>query len=198
MDELLLSVASAIFGFLISQSINLINLLRRPRFRVNRFTYGVSSCYTGSPPETPWEIQLGFYLENCGWNPAKNTRVFVSDLHTANGADDPLEATGFEFAELKRPVDIIAAGEAVLVTFGTIGSDTHSLEISYPAESALGASDFLDADTREKKVFSAKFYIYCDDKSSSKVLQLTFCPEKDEWPGKLLEDYSAPLPTRPE
>lgn len=90
MDKILISIFSAVLGFALSQSFNLVNFVRRPRFRAKNYSDGIISSYTGDPPDTPWEIELGFYLENHGRNVAKNTRIFVSDFRTSSSAQDDL------------------------------------------------------------------------------------------------------------
>ena len=67
-----------------------------------------------------WEIELGFYAKNVGRRPARNTRVFVSELSSLAGSGVEFELTSFNFCELRRPSDIIPPGEAVLVRLGRI------------------------------------------------------------------------------
>ncbi|SEH16739.1 hypothetical protein SAMN05428974_1860 [Sphingopyxis sp. YR583] len=190
MEKILLSVISALIGFALSQSFNLISYLRRPKFRVKLWSDGVLSSYTGDPPETPWEIELGFYLENYGKNPAKNIRIFVSDMKGSGKSDEDLELTSIELLELKRPIDLVPSSECVEVKLGTISSDRCTLALnlhSAPDEKAL---DFIAADTRGKIRFSAKFYVSCDEKNSFKSFILDFRPDKNDWASALLEDYT--------
>lgn len=181
MEKVLLSFLSAVIGFLISQSFNFVSYLRRPRFRVKYWTDGVLSSYSGNPPETPWEVELGFYLENHGKNISKNTRIFVSDFMSARDASKQLELTSIELLELKRPLDLIPSGETVAVKLGVIKSDRRELELclqSPPDKDQLG---IIGADTRGKTRFSAKFYVSCDDKNSFQSFSLEFRPDTNEW-----------------
>lgn len=190
MEKILLSAISALLGFALSQSFNFVSYLRRPKFRVKHWSDGVLSSYTGDPPETPWEIELGFYLENYGKNPAKNVRIFVSYMKGSGKTDEDLELTSIELLELKRPIDLVPSNECVEVRLGTISSDKCTLALnlhSTPDEKAL---DFIDADTRGKIRFSAKFYVSCDEKSSFKSFILDFRPDKNDWASTLLEDYT--------
>lgn len=190
MEKILLSIISALLGFALSQSFNFVSYLRRPRFRVKHWSDGVLSSYTGDPPETPWEIELGFYLENYGKNPAKNIRVFVSDIKSSEKSDGELELTSIELLELKRPIDLVPSNECVEVRLGTISSDKCTLDLnlhSAPNENAMG---FIDADTRGKIRFSAKFFISCEEKNSFKSFVLEFRPDKNDWASSLLEDYT--------
>ncbi len=190
MEKILLSAISALLGFALSQSFNFISYLRRPKFRVKHWSDGVLSSYTGEPPETPWEIELGFYIENYGKNSAKNVRIFVSDIRGSGKSDEDLELTSIELLELKRPIDLVPSNECVEVRLGTISSDKCTLSLNLhnaPDEKVL---DFIDADTRGKIRFSAKFYISCDEKNSFKFFTLDFRPDKNDWASTLLEDYT--------
>lgn len=189
MEKILLSILSAFLGFMLSQAFNLVSFVRRPKFRVKKWNEGVLSSYTGDPPETPWEIELGFYLENYGRNPAKNTRVFVSNLRGAAGADDQLDLTSIELLELKRPIDLIPSRECVAVRLGTIKSDKAELELCLHSPGEVDDLGLIGADTRGKVRFSAKFYVSCDDKNSFRSFSLDFRPDSDEWASSLLEDY---------
>jgi hypothetical protein len=190
MEKVFLSVLSALLGFTPSQTFNLISFLRRPRFKLRHWSDGVGSVYTGDPPETPWEIELGFFLENSGWNSAKNTRVFVSDIRRCRKSNDPLEHTSIELLELKRPIDLIPAKECVAITLGTIRSDHCSLVLNLQTPLDEQQLDLIAADTRGMTRFSAKFYVSCDDKNSFEVFKLDFRPDQNEWASSLLEDYT--------
>lgn len=52
MEKILLSLLSIVVGFVVSQSFNFVNYVRRPRFRLTHWSDGVFSSYTGDPPET--------------------------------------------------------------------------------------------------------------------------------------------------
>ncbi len=194
MDKILLAVFSAVLGFGLSQAFNLISFIRRPRFRVKHWSDGVVSTYTGDPPGTPWEIVLGFYLENYGRNVAKNVRVFVSDIKCASRSGQSLEMSSIELLELKRPIDIIPAGECVQVKLGTIKSDARYLELFLQSDAEIESDDLIEAETREKMVFSARFYISCDDRNSLTDITLEFRPDRNEWAAVLFEDYAEVLP----
>lgn len=190
MEKILLSFASALLGFLVSQSFNFVNYVRRPRFRVKHWNHGILSSYTGDPPETPWDIELGFFLENYGKNPAKNVRVFVSDIQGATISDNHLRLTSIELLELKRPVDLLPPGECVSVKLGKISGD--KAEINFFLQSSLGEEELemIGADTRGCVRFSAKFYVSCDDKNAYRSFLLDFRPDKDEWVASFFEDYT--------
>lgn len=186
MEKILLSLLSALLGFLVSQSFNFVNYLRRPKFRVKHWTDGVSSSYTGDPPEAAWEIELGFFLENFGRNPAKNTRIFVSDIRGGTSSNDELELTSIELLELKRPLDLIPAGECVAVRLGLISGDRCELELSLQSPPDEEQASMIGADTRGKIRFSAKFYVSCDDRNSFTSFTLDFRPDKNEWAASFL------------
>lgn len=189
METVLLSVLSAFLGFMLSQSFNFVSYLRRPRFRVKHWSDGVLSSYTGDPPDTPWEIELGFFLENYGRNSAKNTRIFVSDLKSAAISDDHLELTSIELLELKRPIDLIPPNECVAVKLGIIRGDKCELELHLQASPDEDQSGLIAADTRGKIRFAATFYVSCDDKNSFRSFSLDFRPDKNEWGSSFFEDY---------
>lgn len=190
MEKILLSFVSALLGFLFSQSFNFVSYLRRPRFRIKHWSDGVVSSYTGDPPETPWEIELGFFLENCGKNSAKNTRVFVSDIKGAKGSNEPLNLTSIELLEITRPLDLIPPGECVLVKLGKISGDTCDLALSLHLPIDEDQAGLIGADTRGGVRFSAKFYISCDDKNSFESFSLDFRPDEHEWASSFFEDYT--------
>jgi hypothetical protein len=190
MEKILLSFISALLGFLLSQSFNFVSYLRRPRFRVRHWTNGVASSYTGDPPETPWEIELGFFLENYGKNPAKNTRIFVTDIKGAKASQDEPELTSIELLEIRRPLDFIPSGECVLVKLGTIRGDTCELALDLHTHLDEEQAGMIGADTRGSVHFSAKFYVTCEEKNSFHSLTLEFRPDKDEYASALLEDYT--------
>lgn len=190
MEKVLLSLLSALVGFLLSQTFNFVCFLRRPRFRVKHWTDGVSSSYTGDPPGTPWEIELGFFLENRGKNPAKNTRIFVSEIKCAAASEDHLTMTSIELLELKRPLDLIPAKECVAVKLGVIKGNKCELDLLLHNPLDEEQAGLIGADTRGKIRFSAKFYVSCDDKNSFASFVLDFRPDQNEWTSLLLEDYS--------
>lgn len=188
MEKILLAVLSALLGFMLSQTFNLVSYLRRPKFRVRHWTDGVLGAYTGDPPETPWEIELGFHLENFGKNPAKNVRIFVSDIHAADRSNFSLQPTSIEFKELKRPIDLIPSGEIISITLGIIRSDTCDLALKLQSPSTDDHREIISADTRGKTQFSAKFYVSCDEKNSFQTLSVDFYPDKSKWASYLLND----------
>ncbi|MGE0774613.1 MAG: hypothetical protein AB7G25_09390 [Sphingomonadaceae bacterium] len=190
MEKVLLSILGALLGFTLSQAFNFVNFLRRPKFRVKYWDDGVLSSYTGDPPETPWEIDLGFYLENYGKNPAKNTRIFVSYISGSENSDQKPELTSIELLELKRPIDLIPSRECVAVKLGTITSEKAELELCLHSPLDEEDSGLIGADTRGKVRYSAKFYVTCDDKNSFRAFSLDFRPDKNEWASSLLEDYN--------
>lgn len=189
MEKILISALSAILGFALSQTFNFVNFVRRPKFRVKHWGDGILSSYTGDPPETPWEIELGFYLENQGRNSAKNTRIFVSDIKTSF-ADGDLEETSIELLEIRRPIDLIPPKECIRVKLGTIRSSNCELELNLESPLDDTDSDAISADTRGKIRFSAKFHVSCDDNNSFSTFVLDFSPDKDDWASSLLEDYT--------
>tara|TARA_E500000318_G_scaffold66046_1_gene60989 strand:- start:382 stop:969 length:588 start_codon:yes stop_codon:yes gene_type:complete len=182
--RLMLSGVSALFGFFLSQSFNILKYLRRPRFEVCRLGNGVISSYSGDPPETPAEVTFGFRLTNVGRNPALNTRVFVSDLKSANREGADLDDGVFEFSELKRPIDIIPPGQSVLVVFGRMTSENRYLDIEFERGDSFENDELIEADTRDKKVFSGDFYISCDNIDSFARFNVLFNLEND-----FVEDY---------
>jgi hypothetical protein len=190
MENILLSVISALLGFALSQSFNFISYLRRPKFRVKHWSDGVLSSYSGDPPETPWEIELGFFLENYGKNPAKNVRIFVSDIKASGMPDGELELTSIELLELKRPIDLVPSKECIEVRLGTLSSNECALALNLHGAPDENAMNYIDADTRGKIRFSAKFYVSCEEKNSFKSFVLDFRPDKNDWASSLLEDYT--------
>lgn len=101
-----------------------------------------------------------------------------------------MELTSIELLELNRPIDLVPSNECVEVRLGTISSDKCTLALnlhSTPDEKVL---NFIDADTRGKIRFPAKFYVSCDEKSSFKSFILDFRPDKNDWVSTLLEDYT--------
>lgn len=190
MEKFLLSFISAVIGFALSQSFNLVSFIRRPKFRVKNWSDGVVSNYTGDPPDTPWEIDLGLYLENNGKNPAKNTRVFVSDIRTAKNSLDNLELTSIDLMELKRPVDFIPPGECVLVRLGKISGDTCELNLNLHSAIDEDCAGMIGADTRGCVRFSAKFFVSCDDENSFHTFDLDFRPDENDWSSSFFEDYT--------
>jgi hypothetical protein len=190
MEKVLLSLLSAIVGFALSQSFNLVNFLRRPRFRVKEWTDGVLSSYTGNPPETPWEIELGFYLENSGINPAKNIRVFISDFKISTNSEIEPELTSIDFLELERPVDILPAEECVAIKLGVMKSDSREIHLNLhktPTESQLG---LIGADTRDAVRLEVKFLMICDNQNTFQCMIFKFRPDLNEWSSNLLQDYT--------
>lgn len=187
-QQILLSLIGAIIGFAVSQSFNVVRFLRRPKFAASHFGHGVISSYTGDPPETPSSVTLGFYLENVGRNPAKNTRVFLSKLGSSVTSEEPTEEGIFEFSELRRPIDIIPPGESVLIELGTIDSEDQHLKILFAVEGKEELYDYVEADTRGKKKFDAKFQIFCDDLNSFTIIELEFRPTEESWSGEILSN----------
>ena len=186
MEKILISLFSVILGFLLSQSVNIVKYLRRPKFKITQVNNGVIGCYTGEPPEEPSEVTLGFHLENCGHNPAKNARIFVSNLKVSRNSDENMEDSILPFTELRRPIDIIPPGESIIITIGKIRSDQQHLEMLY--QNPEDAEGFFEADTRYKRYFSARFHIQCDDSNSSTVLDLNFDPMKYDFAFGILDD----------
>ena len=192
MEKLILSLLSAAFGFFLSQFLNLLAYFRRPRFRVLNHQEGLLSAYTGDPPETPWEIELGFFLENHGKNPSRNTRIFVSDLSVWDEKKGEFSETTFSFSELSRPIDVLPAGECIRVLFAKISSESCYAQIPFEAERDEKENEYLSSDTRFAKKLRAKFFVSCDDPNSSKTFTLIFDPNVDsEWAAGFLEDYDS-------
>lgn len=192
MESVLLLLLSAVIGFIFSQLFDFIAYYRRPKFRVGNHSDGVLSAYTGDPPETPWEIELGFFLENFGKNPSRNTRIFASEVCVWDSKLNQFEETNFSFAELSRPIDILPAGECVRVLFAKITREECCLEMPFESQRDAKANEYLASDTRFGTRFRAKFYVLSDDKNSSEVFTLIFDPSADEeWTAKLLEEYDS-------
>jgi hypothetical protein len=189
MNEILIASIGAFAGFILSQAVDLIKYLRRPRFRVVHHTSGIMSSYTGDPPETPWEIELGFYLENFGKNPAKNMRIFLADLEAAQDSTSQSDSVYWEFSELKKPVEILPPREAIKVQLGVVRSD--SLQLSIPFENDADQEFLwsLEADTRAKQYFKARFFIICDDQNVSQKLIVEFKIDSDEWASEIFLDH---------
>ncbi|WP_230772774.1 hypothetical protein [Sphingomonas sp. Leaf4] len=202
MEKLLLAAVSAFIGFILSQSINVFSYVRRPKFRTKHHLSGVISTYSGDPPETPWEIELGFLLENFGYNPAINTRVFISNIACSTFSEIDPELTSDEMVELKRPIDMIPSGECVSVKIGTIRGDKAELDINSQSDLSEEYLGMFGADTRGAVRFSAKFYVMCDDKNSLTMLNIEFRPDRHEFSSDLIQDFtpeyveSITLPTR--
>ena len=193
MEKILLSLVSAGLGFFFSQLFNAVGYLRRPKFQVSHFGNGVLSSYTGSgDDEEPWQIELGFFVDNTGKNPAKNVRIFVSELHTWDVETGTFDEAVFSFSELRRPIDVLPSGETIRVLFGSIQGNNCSLEIPFENQRDRDQNEYLDSDTRFKKKFKATFHIFCDDKNSSWKRILEFDPsDGDEWSQGLLEEYDS-------
>ncbi|MCB2099140.1 MAG: hypothetical protein KDE05_16025 [Parvularculaceae bacterium] len=185
LQDALVALIGAIIGFAVSQSVNVIQYLRRPKFSVH--DSGVISSYTGDPPDVPAEVMLGFFLKNIGRNSAKNTRIFISELRTAEDSGKHLDDGPFEFSELQKPIDIIPVGESILVLFGKINSKTRHLQIPFKSDLPEDYREIIESETRNKKVFSAKFRVYCDDPNSYFAFELKFDLNDHEWASVLWE-----------
>ena len=190
MEKLILSLVRAAFGFFFSQFFNIITYFRRARFKSVHHEIGVMSSYTGGADE-PWEIELGFYLENCGSNPAKNTRIFVSEICRWCEESNCFEEIFFSFSELKRPIDVLPAGQSVRVVFSKISGSRCHLEIPFENDRDISGNEFIDADTRFYKRFRANFFVICDDRNSSFETLLEFDPGSEDHASGLLEDYDS-------
>lgn len=149
-QKLLLTLIGAIIGFLFSQTLNLINYLRRPRFEISNFDGGIKSGYTGDPPEVPAEIELGFYLKNNGFNTAINTRIFVSRIETSESENGPWDETSLEFSEIEEPINIIPSSKSALISFAKITSTEPYLRLRLKRAGRDDLDDFIQADTRGK------------------------------------------------
>ena len=192
MNELVLTLVAAAAGFFFSQFFNIVDYFRRPKFKIISHGEGVISGYTGDPPDTAWEIELGFYLENIGANPAKNTRIFVSELFTWNDEKDEFEETLMGFSALRRPIDVIPSGQAVRVLLGKISGDDCSLRMPLVSPQYEDEDEFLESDTRFKKKFRVRIFVSCDDRNSAKDLVVEFNPQADtEWCSEFLQDYDS-------
>jgi hypothetical protein len=190
MEKLVISLFSAALGFFFSQFFNLVGYLRRPKFKIANHGDGVLSFYCGSPPEAPWEIELGFFLDNKGRNPAKNIRIFVSELCVWDADKKCFEETLLGYSELRRPVDILPSGQNIRVLLGRILGDDCSLRIDFKDELNEDDAAFLSSDTRFQTRFRAKTFIFCDDPNSSTSTILEFNPSADEEWGKVFfADY---------
>ena len=187
-QKVLLSLLGVVLGFMLSQSINIVRYFRRPKFRLRNYDDGVLSCYTGDTPETPSEVEFGFYLENNGLNPAKNSRVFLSELRSAAAKENQLDDALLEFSELAKPIDLIPPGEAVKIVLGKLTSDKPYLVIGFEKENSDDLAESIEADTRWKKFFSAKFYVTCDNLDSFTIIEVDFRPESDGWAASILSD----------
>lgn len=180
-QKLLLTLIGAIIGFLFSQTMNLISYLRRPKFDIPNFDGGVKSRYSGDPPEVPAEIDLGFYLENNGFNTAINTRIFVSTIETSENENGPWEETSLEFSEIEEPINIIPPNKSILVSFAKITSREPYLKLRLKRAGRDDLDDFVQADTRGKKYFKVEFVVVCDDKNSNFTRELIFKPGADKY-----------------
>ncbi len=177
--KILLSLLGVILGFALSQSMNIINFLRRPRFKVEHFGDGVISSYTGDPPETPSEIIFGFHLKNTGFLPAKNIRILISNLKTKeNETDDWLDSV-MDIVELAKPIDFLPPGEVLRFALGIIDSRGKSLSLYLENDIGTESGDFVESDTRGKNIFSADFHIICDNKGSYDKISLSFYISED-------------------
>ena len=108
----------------------------------------------------------------------------------ADGAAGHFFPSSIELLELKRPLDLIPAGECVLVELGKISGDTCELALSLHLAIDEDHAGMIGADTRGCVRFSAKFYVSCDDKNSFESFSLEFCPDKDKWASSFFEDYT--------
>lgn len=178
MKKSLLSLIGAIIGFAVSQFFNLVKYMRRPRFEASHS--GVLSTYTGNPPSEPGEITLGFFLLNKGRNPARNIRVFISDLRTASEPNSLLEDSPLELSELQRPIDILPSGESVLIKLGEVNSRDRTLMIPFANNVREETLWIVESHTRMQTEFSVKFHIFCDDANSAKIFVLKFSISRDE------------------
>jgi hypothetical protein len=191
-EEVALSLVSAAIGFFFSQFFNFVEFIRRPRFKVVNHSDGVLSSYTGGDSDTPWEIELGFYLDNKGWNPAKNLRVFISELCVWNAETSKFDETLLGFSELQRPIDLLPSKQSLRVIIGKITGDDCSLRINFEGDIQADEIEFLASDTRFKTKFRAKLFFFCDDQNSSSSVTLEFDPSSDEdWTANFFEQYDS-------
>ena len=81
-SKYLLAIFSAAIGFLLSQSVNVLTYARRPKFRISQV--GVISSSSGKASDAakaePAMVALGFYLENRGYTPIENLRIFLKPV----------------------------------------------------------------------------------------------------------------------
>lgn len=188
-QQFVLSLVGIIVGFALSQSINVLKFIRRPKFQIEIHNNGIVSCYTGAPPETPSEVILGFTLKNMGFNPAINTRIFISSLDFSSGENEPFSNGIFEFCELAKPINIIPPGESVTIVLGKIVSNNPHLDLNLvKKDKKKDFLDFVEADTRGQKSFATKIQITCDSIDSFTTFALEFHPAKDEFAESILAD----------
>lgn len=180
-QKIVLSIIGIVIGFFVSQSFNIIKYYRRPRFKISNMGNGVISSYSGGEDGEPAEVVLGFHLGNIGYNAAVNSRVFISDLLSAEGRGDELKDGYFVFSELMRPIDIIPPGESARIVFGEMNSDEKYLEIPFLNKGNDDLGFYVRGDTKGKKYFSAKFYVICDNTNSFSVFDVLFSPGDDEY-----------------
>ncbi len=186
-DRLFVSIVSVFIGFLLSQSFDVVRYFRRPRFYVDKNDKGIMSSYTGDPPETPAEIVFGFRLKNIGKNPARNTRIFISEIFCYN--KKVKEEVGLDYSELKRIVDIIPPGETVSCYVGKIDTDGFHLKLNFQDDDENDVRWYIEADTRGKAIFDIIFHVVCDDVNSISKFTIHFDPSEDLVGKMIIEDY---------
>lgn len=164
-ERIFVAAVAAIFGFLISQSINIVTFLRRPRLQASGG--GALETYTGDPPETPATVTFGFFIKNNGKLTARNVRVFASEMKTYSKYSGKLEDNYFHFIELERPVDLIPGGEDVLMVAGHFSSQNPFLKLRLTEDSPLELTSTVEADTKNKCLVKMKFNIIRDPPGES-------------------------------
>ena len=174
-QRIALTLIGALIGFLLSQSINVLAYFRRPKFSINDRASGVVSAYTGGDSDDePAYQNLGSWIQNTGYETALNTRVFISNIEVREAAADDWEDIGFEFSELEKPIDIIPSRKSVLVTVGSITSQSKSLSLRLIFFGRDEIDQNVSADTYMKKQFRIEFVILCDNKYSYLKQQVIF------------------------
>ncbi|MEP4704110.1 MAG: hypothetical protein ABJZ62_04590 [Hyphomicrobiales bacterium] len=170
-----LTLIGALIGFLLSQSINVLAFFRRPKFSINNRFSGIVSAYTGGDSTCePAYQNLGFWIENTGYETALNTRIFISNIEVREVEEDSWEDLGFEFSELEKPIDIIPPGKSVLVTVGSITSQSKSLSLRLIFFGRDEIDQNLNADTFMKKQYRIEFVVLCDNKNSHLSQKVVF------------------------
>ena len=166
-QRIALALIGALIGFLLSQSINVLAYFRRPKFSINDQTSGVVSAYTGGDSDDePAYQNLGFWVQNTGYETAFNTRIFISGIEVREAEVDDWEDIGFEFSELERPIDIIPPRKSVLITVGSITSQSKSLSLRLIFFGRDEIDLNVSADTYMKKQFRIELEILCDNRYS--------------------------------
>lgn len=75
-----------------------------------------------------------------------------------------------------------------MITLGQITSEKPHLNIKFENEQLDELRGFIEAETRGKKSFAAKFLITCESLDSFTAIELQFHPEKDSFATQILND----------